>query len=243
MTRHRPVRAAALIGIVLAITAIAGCAGSSRTSSRPAKAAGAVAVVPLSAGFAERGVSWATVQTGGPGAGNRFWQLLTEDQATGKWRLVTPPGVADNAGLAVTRAPDGTMIAGFVPSQLLKFSPLATSADDGAHWAQGLLPAGLVPDPDSLAALPGGRLVAVTPTVVEESGAGTRNWTTLVTLRALAATPDGRRCGLTSLTGTAAGPDGSVLVSGTCHRSGQLGLFGNADGRWQAAGPVLSNPS
>jgi len=243
MTRHRPFRAAALIGIVLAVTAVAGCTGSSRSSARSLKSAGPVAVPPLAAGVAEGGVSWATVQTGGPGVGGRFWQLLTEDQATGKWRLATPPGVADNAGLAVARAPDGTMTAGFVPGQLLKFSPLATSTDDGAHWAQALLPAGLAPDPDSLAALPDGRLVAVTTTAVEESAAGAKNWKPLVTLRALAATPYGRSCGLTGLTGTTAAPDGSVLISGTCRRSGELGLFGNANGRWQAAGPALSSSS
>ena len=239
MIRHSPVCAAALAGLLLAVAAVAGCGGSSRASSRSPQVAPAISA-PLSAGVAEQGVSWATVPTGGPSVGGRFWQLLTEDQATGKWLLATPPGVADNAGLAVTRAPDGTMTAGFVPSQLLKFSPLATSTDGGEHWAQALLPAGLVHDPDSLAARPDGRLLAVTTTAVEESAAGTETWTPLVTLRALAATPDGRSCGLTGLTGAVAAPGGSVLVSGRCRRPGRLGLFSNAGGRWQVAIPALT---
>src|SRR6185437_13787631 len=194
MSRHHPVGATVLAAVLLAAgTGIAGCAASSHASSRP-QAAPAPVAAPLAAGVAEPGASWATVQTGGPSVGGRFWQLLTQDQATGKWRLATPPGVADNGGLAVTRAPDGTLAVGFMPGQLLKFSPLATSTDGGAHWAQGLLPAGLVHEPDSLAALSDGRLIAVTPNAVEESGAGAKNWTTLVTLRALAVTADGRRC-------------------------------------------------
>ncbi|HEX9624711.1 MAG TPA: hypothetical protein VF979_10060 [Streptosporangiaceae bacterium] len=233
MTRPHLIGAIALAGVVLAV---AGCAASSPASSRSPQAVGPV-TVPLAAGVMQPGASWATVQTGGPSVGGRFWQLLTEDQATGKWRLVTPPGVADNAGLAVTRAPDGTMTVGFVPGQLLKFSPLATTTDDGAHWAQALLPAGLVHDPDSLAALPDGGLVAVTTTAVEKSAAGAKNWAPLVTLRTLAATPDGRRCGLTGLTGTVAVPGGSLLVSGTCSRVGQLGLFSNVGGRWRATYP------
>jgi hypothetical protein len=240
MIRHRPAGVASLAGIVVAAVAIAGCGGSSHAGARAQRVPRPVAV-PLAAAVAEPGISWATVQTGAPSAGGRFWQLLTEDQATGKWRLATPPGVADNAGLAVTRAPDGTMTAGFVPGDLLRFSPLATSSDNGGHWTQGLLPAGLAPDPDSLAALPDGRLVAVTTTAVEESTAGGKSWTPLVTLRALAATPDGRGCGLTGLTGTAAAPDGSVLISGICRRAGRLGLFSNEGGRWQIAIPALAD--
>jgi hypothetical protein len=242
MTRHHPVgssvRAVVLAAVLLAVAGIAGCGGSPRAVSRSPEPARPLAV-PLAAGGTAPGVSWATVRTGGPSVGGRFWQLLTLDQATGKWRLATPPGVADNAGLAVTSASDGTLMAGFIPSQLLTFSPLATSTDDGAHWAQGLLPAGLVPEPDSLAALPDGRLVAVTRTAVEESRAGGKNWATLVTLRTLAATQDGRRCGLTGLTGTTGRPDGSVLVSGTCSRPGRLGLFSNAGGSWRETDPGL----
>ncbi len=206
MLRHCRVRAAVLVGIVLAAAAAAGCAGPSRASSPPPRVT-TPALMPLSVGVAENGVSWATVQTGGPSVGGRFWQLLAEDQATGTWRVVTPPGVADNAGLVVTRATDGTITTGFVPSDLLKFSPLAMSTDGGAHWAQALLPAGLAPEADGLAALPAGR-----------------------------------RCGLTCLTGTTGLPGGSVLIAGDCSRPGQLGLFGNASGSWEAIDPGLPLP-
>ena len=153
---------------------------------------------------------------------------------------MTPPGVADNAGLVVAGASDGTLTAGFVPGQQLRFTPLAMSKDDGAHWSQGLLPAGLVAAPSALAALPGGRLLAITGRGAEESGAGGTGWTSLVTLRALADSPAGRSCGLVSLTAAAAGPSGTVLLGGDCTRPGAVGIFERTASGWRAPRPVRS---
>jgi hypothetical protein len=41
--------------------------------------------------------------------------------------------------------------AGFIPSEGLTFTPLATSHDGGARWSPGLFPGRLVDEPDSLA--------------------------------------------------------------------------------------------
>ena len=240
MVRHPTSRLAVrsiAAGLLLGLEALTGCAAHPAVS--PAPSGGEPPLIPLAAGVSVSGLSWATVRTGGPSAGGRFWQLLVQDRAEGRWRLATPPGVADNGGLAVARADAGTITVGFVPSQLLRFTPLAVTSDAGAHWSPGLLPAALAGAPDSLAAAPHGRLVAITTTSVQESSSGTTGWTTLVTLRALAATRAGRSCGLVSLSGAVVEPDGAVLVAGGCRRPGKIGLFAAMPSGWQQAGPVL----
>lgn len=224
-------------GLILGVALLTGCA--TRPAASPAQGDVRPPPIPLAVGESVPGLSWATVRTGGPSVGGEFWQLLVQDRPGGRWRLATPPGVADNGGLAVARADDGTITAGFVPSQLLKFTPLAVTTDAGAHWSQGLLPAAIVPGPQSLAGLPGGGLVAITATSVRESAPGTTGWTQLTTLRALAATSAGRRCGLVGLTGAVAEPDGTVLVAGGCQRPGATGLFAATASGWRQAGPAL----
>ena len=228
---------AVIAGLMLGVVALTGCATRAVTGSAPA--IGRPPPVPLAAGVSLPGFSWATVRTGGPSVGGKFWQLLVRDRADGRWRLATPPGVADNGGLAVARADDGTITAGFVPSQLLRFTPLAVTSDSGAHWSQGLLPAALVGDPDGLAAVPGGRLVAITAESVQESASGAAGWRPLTSLKALAATRAGRRCGLASLTGAVAESNGTVLVAGGCRRPGTIGLFAATASGWQLTGPEL----
>jgi len=223
-------------GLLLGVAALTGCTAHSAAS--PALSGGEPPPIPLAAGLSVPGLSWATVRTGGPSVGGKFWQLLVRDRAGGRWRLATPPGVADNGGLAVTRADAGTITVGFVPSQLLKFTPLAVTSDSGAHWSQGLLPAALAGAPDSLAPA-GDRLVAITTKSVLESSSGTTGWTTLVRLSALAATQAGRRCGLVSLSGAVVEPDGTVMVAGGCRRPRTIGLFAATPSGWQQAGPVL----
>ncbi len=230
-----------LAGVGLA-GALAGCGSRSAPSSQPAPVTPAVPIALSTAGSAA-GASWAVVRTGGPSVGGRFWQLLVRPAGSSRWRLVTPPGVADNAGLVVAGAArDGTLTVAFVPGQQLRFTPLAISTDDGAHWSQGLLPAGLVAAPSALAALPGGRLLAVTAKGAQESAPGGTGWTSLVTLRALAATPAGRSCGLIRLTAAAATSSGEPLVAGSCSRPGRADVFERSATGWIAHGVTLSGP-
>jgi hypothetical protein len=217
--------------------ALAGCGARTAARSSPATPAPPPPIA-LSTANSAVGTSWAVVRTGGPSVGGRFWQLLIRPAGTGTWRLVTPPGVADNSGLVVAGASDGTLTVGFVPGRQLRFTPLATTHDDGAHWTGGLLPAGLVAAPSALAALPGGHLLAITATGAEESGRGGSGWTSLVTLRALAATPAGRSCGLVRLTAAAASPSGTPLLGGDCTRPGAVGIFEQTASGWRAARPV-----
>jgi hypothetical protein len=224
-----------------AASALAACGvgSAARAQHGQVRSAG----LPLATAAAAQGGSWAVVRMAGSGgAQDRFWQLLVRAAAGGHWRLATPPGVADSGGLAVTGVPGGTLTAGFVPSELLKFTPLAISSDSGATWSPGLLSASLAAEPGALAALPGGRLLAITARSAEVSSAGAASWTTLVTLRSLAASPAGRACGLIRLTAAAASPAapaGAPILAGACGRPGEIGVFTRAAGGWQAAGPAL----
>jgi hypothetical protein len=197
----------------------------------------AAARLPVTTAVTTASAAWAVVRTGGRRAGDTFWQLLIRPAHAARWRLVTPPGVADNAGLVLAPTAGGAMTAAFLPSAQLRFTPLATSTDDGAHWTAGLLPARLAPVPGALAALPGGRLLAVTRTGVLESGPGRKAWKSLVTLHALAGSAAGRTCGLTALTAVAAGPSGTPVIGGACGRRRSIGVFGLAKSGWQLLAP------
>ena len=73
-------------------------------------------------------------------ATNTFWQVLHAVPGTSRWSVVTPTGVADNGGL-VTGAAAAAAVVGFLPSQLLHFSPLAQSSSGGKVWTPRLVPA------------------------------------------------------------------------------------------------------
>jgi hypothetical protein len=190
----------------------------------------------LSAGH---GAAWAVLEVGGSRAAhNNFWQLLVRPAAGQAWRLATPPGVADNGGLVATSPGSAApgLVAGFVPSQDLTFSPLAVSRDGGRHWSPGLLPSGLAAAASALAAGPDGRLLALTGAGVQLSGRGGTSWSPLVTTKALAASPAGRSCGLTGLTAVAFGSAGAPLLAGACSHPGVTGIFAESGGQWRLAG-------
>lgn len=142
--------------------------------------------------------TWAVAEMGGSAANhNNFWQLFARPVGTTTWRLVTPPGVATNGGLVIATPGAGTVVAGFRPSQNLAYSPLATTHDNGAAWSPSLLDARLANVPAALAAAPGGgRLLALlTNGTAELSSPGGTHWAPLATIRSLARTEAGRRCG------------------------------------------------
>lgn len=165
---------------------------------------------------------------------NTFGELFYQAACTvpgctsSRWSLVTPPGVASNGGIMIAGNPDGALTAGFGVSLDLTFSPLAETTDHGSAWTAGILPAGLVPVPDSLAASGPGRRLALVSTrggEVQASGTDLSTWTPLVQHRALAASAHSAGCALgrlTAVTITAAGDD---LVAGTCTGGGRAGVF------------------
>ena len=232
-------KASVIMGLagVAALALVAAACGSGAGTGQAADALPPAArpsmLTSLAAGH---GAAWAVLEIGGSRtAHNNFWQLLVRPAAGQAWRLATPPGVADNGGLVAASTPPG-LIAGFVPSQDLTFSPLASSHDDGQRWSPGLLPSGLAAAASALAAGPDGRLLALTRTGVQLSGSNGAGWSPLVSTKALAASPAGRSCGLTGLTAVAFGSAGAPLLAGACRRPGVTGIFFLSGSQWRLAG-------
>jgi hypothetical protein len=175
---------------------------------------------------------------------DNFWQLFTRPAGSATWKLVTPPGVADNGGLVMAPAGRGRLDVGIRPSQGLTFSPLATTSDNGATWTPGLLDAGLADAADSLAvesgsgqqfALLGNGTIERAPSAAASpSGSG---WSKLAAPNASSA--PGNSCGLSSLDAITVTPSGQLLAGGACDHPGAAGIFGYSGGAWHAAGPAL----
>ncbi len=236
--RARPAVALALAAVALA----AGCASPGPAASGPAAEAPPGGAPFLATSLVTGAGTWAVVVMGGSVAShNNFWQLFARPAGSSSWRLVTPPGTADNGGLVLADA-GGSLITGFRPSQYLTYTPLTLTRDGGRAWSPtGPLDAALANVPDALAAAPGtGTLLALTAGGAAELAApGYTSWTALATQRSLAATAAGRRCGLQDLTAAAFAPPGTPLLGGGCGRPGTTGIFADTGGTWHAAGPAL----
>ena len=241
MSRRAAVTAAVLAGAGLACAGlIAGC------GSQPTGVTGAgppPLTAPLSTSLVTAQGTWAVASMGGRDADDRFWQLFFRPATSGRWSLVTPPGVADNGGL-VAAGGGAYLVTGFRPSQNLAFSPLATSTDTGRNWTPGLLDAGLADTPGAIAVGPAGRTLALLQdgtieTVPTAGSAAAGQWAPLTTLKALAASAPGRSCGLEGMTALSFGPDQNPMAAGSCARPGAAGVFTDAGGTWRSAGLTL----
>jgi hypothetical protein len=241
--RHSAAPGVRTAGAIIAVACllVAGC------GSKPAPSASLPAVPaapPLTTSFAAPGgASWTIVEMGGSATDeNNFWQVFLRPTATDGWREVTPRGVADNGGLVVASSGGGSLVTGFRPSQLLTYTPLATSTDNGANWSSaGPLNASLASATDALAAGPNGQLIALT-TGGTKAELGQRlgtAWSRLATVSSLNATPPGRACQVTGLT-AAAFSGGTPMVAASCGRPGHAGIFADTAGTWHAAGPSVS---
>ena len=238
---NRPGRRLAAAAVLLpAVMLAAGCAGAPATSP-PATQAPPPAP-SLDTSLDTTAGTWAAVVMGGSAAqDNNFWQLFIRPAGSTRWKLVTPPGTADNGGLVLAGG-GPALITGFRPSQNLTYTPLIQTSDGGQAWASlNPLDAALASAPDALAAKPGsGQLLALLADgTVQEAAPGNATWTGLASQQALAATPAGRSCGLQSLTAAAFTPAGLPVLAGSCTRPGTAGIFTAGNGTWQAAGPAL----
>ena len=238
---NRPGRRLAAAAVLLpAVMLAAGCAGAPATSP-PATPAPPPAP-SLDTSLDTTAGTWAAVVMGGSAAqDNNFWQLFIRPAGSTRWKLVTPPGTADNGGLVLAGG-GPALITGFRPSQNLTYTPLIQTSDGGQAWASlNPLDAALASAPDALAAKPGsGQLLALLADgTVQEAAPGNATWTGLASQQALAATPAGRTCGLQSLTAAAFTPAGLPVLAGSCTRPGTAGIFTAGNGTWQAAGPAL----
>jgi hypothetical protein len=237
----KPRRLAATAVLLPAVMLAAGCAGA--PAANPAPATPAAPPSPsLNTSLDTAAGTWAAVVMGGSAAqDNNFWQLFIRPAGSTRWKLVTPPGTADNGGLVLAGG-GPVLVTGFRPSQDLTFSPLIQTSDGGQAWSSlNPLDAALASAPDALAAKPGsGQLLALLAGgSVREAAPGNATWTALASQQALAATPAGRRCGLQALTAATFTPAGRPVLAGPCTRPGIAGIFTAGNGTWQAAGPAL----
>jgi hypothetical protein len=238
----RPARAAAALALTAAAL-VAGCGSAAPAARGPAAWAPPGGAPFLATSLVTRAGTWAVAVMGGSvAAHDNFWQLFVRPTGSEQWKLVTPPGTADNGGLVLADGGAQSLITGLRPSQGLTFTPLTLTRDAGRAWSSaGPLDAALANVPDALAAAPGsGTLLALTADGTAELAApGYTGWSTLTSQRTLAATPAGRRCGLHTLTAAAFTAVGVPLLAGTCSHPGTAGIFAARNGTWQAAGPRL----
>ncbi len=218
----------------------AGCASATH---EVAAAAAPSSPPALETSLATADATWAVVVMGGSAAEHdNFWQLFVRATGQPRWKLATPPGVADNGGLVLAGL-GRSLVTGFLPSQGLRFSPLATTSNDGRSWqASKAFDAGLADVADPLAAAPGtGRLLALSSAgTAELSATRGSGWAKLADTRTLAASQPGRRCRISRLTAVSFAPSGTPLLGGACQRPGTVGIFAATGRTWHAAGPALA---
>lgn len=241
MSRHARSIATALTLAAMAL--IAGCGKAAAPVASGGESGGtAAAASSLATSLDTAAGTWAVAVMGGTAAShNNFWQLFIRPAGSQGWKLVTPPGTADNGGLVLAAA-GSTVITAFRPSQYLTYTPLAASGNGGQAWTStGPLDGALADVPDALAAAPAnGQLLALLADgAAELATPGYTRWHSLTTRRAIAATPAGRSCGLRALTAAGYTPSGVPLLAGGCSRPGVAGIFADISANWQAAGPAI----
>ena len=171
---------------------------------------------------------------------NTFWELFTRPAASSPWKLVTPPGIADNGGLvaAAPAAGQGLDIA-IRPSQGLTFSPLALTGDGGKTWGTGLVDAAVAAVPDALATGDGKLLALLTDGTIEQAATPGTDWTRLAAPGAIAASNAAQHCQITGLTAVALTASGTPLAAASCDRPGVVGIFARSGSAWESAGFTL----
>jgi hypothetical protein len=243
--RRRPAsrRAAAVLALA-ALAALAGGCASASGSPPPAAPPAALAQLSPATSLTSASGTWTTIPMGGTGP-NLFWQLFARPAAGGRWSLQTPPAIATNGAL-ILAVPGGTgqdaktLAVGVRPSLDLSFSPMMTTADGGRDWATTPPDPGLANVPDSLAAAPGGQLLALDINQqVSDTVSATAAWTALTSSKDLAATDAGRRCAPAALTAVAYTATGTPLLGAACAMAGTVGIFAYSAGTWRLAGPAL----
>jgi hypothetical protein len=222
--------------VTTAVTALLVCG----LAAAPAQATSAA---PLVSADSTSSDSWVTLPMGDlSNPNNTFWELFHASPGSSRWSLVTPPGAADNGGL-VESASAGAALVGVVPSGLLRFSPLAQSADSGSSWLPAFLPGALASVPDALAyesAPSGGAIALLRGGRALTAPVGLSSWSPLITAAALSRVSPA--CSVDGLDGATLLPSGSPLIATGCRRGGQVALFTRTAATWQSAGLTLAGP-
>ena len=212
-----------LIGLILILILI--LIGDSAAASVPADS--------MATSLSTATDTWAIVpMTANP----TFWEAFVRPADSTTWRLVTPPGVADNGGLVAAADTGSALTVAVLPTQNLEFTPLASTADAGAIWsAGGPISSGVAASPGALA-VSGSQLAALlgNGTIVASSDAGS-TWRTLAKPGAIAESAAGKQCGTVKVTSVSFGPQPTeVLAAGSCGATGTTDFFDYSPGAgWQ----------
>jgi hypothetical protein len=242
---------AAAAAVIASGAALAGCGSSASSSSGPAgpatstaPAAASAPASPLATSLSTAADSWAILPMS---ANPTFWEVFVRPATSATWRLVTPPGVADNGGLVAAADGGSGLTVAVRPSQDLAFTPVAATADAGANWsADGPISKGVAASPAALA-VSGRQLATVLDNgTVEASSDAGGSWRTLAAPGAIAASASGQKCAAVHVSSVAFGPaGGQLLAAGDCGTAGTAGLFAYSAGDgWQrvtlpASGPLV----
>jgi hypothetical protein len=217
--------------------------------TRTASAVGAAAVtIPLTSSMTTAGADSVVLPMGDlHDPTNTFWELFVRPSSGPSWVLRTPPGVADNGGLSISLASNGYLGAGFMPSALLKFSPLAASTDGGHTWLPGELPGPLPPVPNALAVDGAGSGVALISGASQSVVAGTGNLSTWKPLRPPPTSAStGAGCSVDAVSAVATTGQGSAYLGLGCTKNGRIGIEApgtGTDTSWQDVGPRTAGVS
>ena len=232
-------RLAATAVLLPAVLLAAGCAGAPATS--PPATQAAPPSPSLNTSLDTAAGTWAAVVMGGSAAqDNDFWQLFIRPAGSTRWKLVTPPGTADNGGLVLAGGGQA-LVTGFRPSQDLTYTPLIETSDGGQAWSSlDPLDAALASAPDALAVKPGGGqlLALLDGGPAEEAAPVNATWTPLAASRPW---PGRRRPALRAAVAhrRRLHPARHPVLAGPCTRPGTAGIFTAGHGTWQAAGPAI----
>ncbi|HEY5200800.1 MAG TPA: hypothetical protein VIJ31_07795 [Acidothermaceae bacterium] len=213
------------------------CSSPSSDSSAPSAANSSIGV-PLATSVTTPTGTWATFPMGHlDDPTNTFWEIFTLPAGRQQWAEHTPPDVADNGGLVIAPTSTGAVV-GFRPSQLLSFSPLASTNDGGTTYTPGLLSGGLANVPNALSVSPSGRAAALTATQVLASAALVSAWQPVTTVAAIGALSAGKACGVQQLTAVMT-TDTDVFLGLSCSLPGVVGLLQRAGSTFVSAGVQL----
>jgi hypothetical protein len=218
------------------VSVLTACAGGSGDSSAPALR------IPLATSVATDGGTWATVAMGNlDDPANTFWQVLFRPERSSRWSDQVPAtGTATNGGV-VLAATGAALTVGVRPYDLLTFSPVVTTADDGRVWTPGLIQQGLIDTPDSLSTGLDGAAVALVQggggSQVVTAGTDRSTWTPLATQSELMSSPQSAPCGISALEAVAVFSSQPV-IGAACSRPGVAGIFTRVPGgSWRLTGP------
>jgi hypothetical protein len=210
-------------------------AGAGRVTEATSRVSPSISV-PLAGSVATAASASAVVVMGkDDGQHDLFWELFGYDSATSRWKLITPPGVADNGGLMVAQGNATNLLVGFGASQGLAFSPVALSSNGGKAWSPGGLAEPLATAPSAIALGENSSAVALVDGGREEvlvRAGSLTSWATLTTESNLAGLEVGKMCGVQSIGAVAIRPGGQVLVGASCRQSGVVGVFANSGASW-----------